>query len=128
MEFAIFSPGCSVWMWTRTLKNPVQVTVADVSIWVNDRGTTISYSFEPHPEDSSFGRTYSETVFATEAEALVYQRKDIEKLRGRYYPRSDLRYNRCDSRRLFGTWLLLIQEIVKTPGEIMRLIFRKPFQ
>jgi hypothetical protein len=73
MEFAIFPPGTSVWFWTASLKEPVQLVIDSVCIWLNEREPSISYSFKINPERGVYGRTDSRDVFATRAEAEAYR-------------------------------------------------------
>lgn len=72
-----FDPGDKVWFWTLRVREPVQVTVDDVCIWIDDRGITLSYSLRER--QLGFGRVSD--LFATREEAEKHRDDVIQRLR-----------------------------------------------
>jgi hypothetical protein len=76
-----FAVGTEVWTCLITSGlEPARVEVETVAIWMNDRGCTISYTFLPIRNRGLFGRTDSEIVFATQAEAEQFRAMRISQM------------------------------------------------
>lgn len=88
-SIAFFDPGDRVWFWSPSMREPEQVTVDDVCIWINERGTNVSYSFRENLEGHPAGMGRVSDLFATREQAEEYRCHYIKQARASMVPADD---------------------------------------